>query len=139
MRRRNCQKIQSFTVILPQPFTSNILFTFLLFALFVVSLIPSLPSIKGIFSFIYSTNQGIDNAVPVLLVDGYNVCGYWPKLKKHFIKGRLDVARLKLIEELVEFSMIRGLYFLSLFYSIRGFSVCCNRLNVMLPCLAITK
>ncbi|KAH9750151.1 YacP-like NYN domain-containing protein [Citrus sinensis] len=51
---------------------------------------------------------GIDNAVPVLLVDGYNVCGYWPKLKKHFIKGRLDVARLKLIEELVEFSMIRG-------------------------------
>lgn len=39
----------------------------------------------------------------------------------------------------MEFSMIRGLYFLSLFYSIRGFSVCCNRLNVMLPCLAITK
>ncbi|ESR44618.1 hypothetical protein CICLE_v10003645mg [Citrus x clementina] len=88
---------------------------------------------------LYYTNQGIDNAVPVLLVDGYNVCGYWPKLKKHFIKGRLDVARLKLIEELVEFSMIRGLYFLSLFYSIRGFSVCCNRLYVMLPCLAITK
>ncbi|KAL9451898.1 hypothetical protein AB3S75_013473 [Citrus x aurantiifolia] len=56
---------------------------------------------------LYYTNQGIDNAVPVLLVDGYNVCGYWPKLKKHFIKGRLDVARQKLIEELVEFSMIR--------------------------------
>lgn len=56
---------------------------------------------------LYYTNQGIDNAVPVLLVDGYNVCGYWPKLKKHFTKGRLDVARQKLIEELVEFSMIR--------------------------------
>ncbi|GAY33080.1 hypothetical protein CUMW_281610 [Citrus unshiu] len=45
--------------------------------------------------------------VPVYFVDGYNVCGYWPKLEKHFIKGRLDVARQKLIEELVEFSMIR--------------------------------
>lgn len=56
-----------------------------------------------------STNQvGIDNAVPVLLVDGYNVCGYWMKLKKHFMKGRLDIARQKLIDELVTFSMLRG-------------------------------
>lgn len=64
---------------------------------------------------LYYTNQGIDNAVPVLLVDGYNVCGYWPKLKKHFIKGRLDVARLKLIEELVEFSMIREVKVVAVF------------------------
>ncbi|KAH9750155.1 YacP-like NYN domain-containing protein [Citrus sinensis] len=63
---------------------------------------------RDLTTTLYYTNQGIDNAVPVLLVDGYNVCGYWPKLKKHFIKGRLDVARQKLIEELVEFSMIRG-------------------------------
>ena len=56
----------------------------------------------------YSTNQGLDNAVPVLLVDGYNVCGYWMKLKKHFMKGRLDIARQKLIDELVNFSMLRG-------------------------------
>ncbi|XP_048335191.2 uncharacterized protein LOC107425689 isoform X2 [Ziziphus jujuba] len=56
---------------------------------------------------LYYTNQGLDNAVPVLLVDGYNVCGYWVKLKKHFTNGRLDVARQKLINELVTFSMLR--------------------------------
>ncbi|KAJ0027456.1 hypothetical protein Pint_36189 [Pistacia integerrima] len=54
------------------------------------------------------TNQGIVDAVPVLLVDGYNVCGYWPKLKKYFMKARLDVARQKLIDELITFSMLRG-------------------------------
>lgn len=57
---------------------------------------------------LYHTNQGFDLAVPVLLVDGYNVCGYWPKLKKHFSKGRLDVARQKLIDELIVFSAIKG-------------------------------
>lgn len=56
---------------------------------------------------LYYTNQGIDNAVPVLLVDGYNVCGYWVKLKKHFMNGRLDIARQKLIDELITFSMLR--------------------------------
>ncbi|XP_057987661.1 uncharacterized protein LOC110655183 isoform X5 [Hevea brasiliensis] len=56
---------------------------------------------------LYYTNQVIDNTVPVLLVDGYNVCGYWAKLKKHFINGRLDIARQKLIDELVTFSMLR--------------------------------
>lgn len=55
-----------------------------------------------------STNQGIDTAVPVLLVDGYNVCGYWPKLKKHFTGGRLDLARQKLVDELITFGMLRG-------------------------------
>ncbi|XP_074309247.1 uncharacterized protein LOC141643826 isoform X2 [Silene latifolia] len=54
---------------------------------------------------LYYTNQDVDNAVPVLLVDGYNVCGYWIKLKKHFLNGRLDIARQKLIDELVQFSM----------------------------------
>ncbi|KDP32446.1 hypothetical protein JCGZ_13371 [Jatropha curcas] len=56
---------------------------------------------------LYYTNQILDNAVPVLLVDGYNVCGYWAKLKKHFMNGRLDIARQKLIDELVTFSMLR--------------------------------
>ncbi|GLT90689.1 hypothetical protein SLE2022_086110 [Rubroshorea leprosula] len=56
---------------------------------------------------LYYTNQGIGDAVPVLLVDGYNVCGYWMKLKKHFLKGRLDIARQKLIDELITFSMLR--------------------------------
>ena len=50
----------------------------------------------------------MEDAVPVLLVDGYNVCGYWMKLKKHFMKGRLDVARQKLVDELVSFSMVKG-------------------------------
>ncbi|RDX81660.1 yacP, partial [Mucuna pruriens] len=58
-------------------------------------------------SLYYTNQQDIDNAVPVLLVDGYNVCGYWMKLKKHFMKGRLDIARQKLIDELVTFSMLR--------------------------------
>lgn len=61
------------------------------------------------FFFWYSTNQGLESAVPVLLVDGYNVCGYWPKLKKHFMKGRLDVARQKLLDELIGFSVLKGL------------------------------
>ncbi|KAF3440651.1 hypothetical protein FNV43_RR18935 [Rhamnella rubrinervis] len=56
---------------------------------------------------LYYTHQGLDNAVPVLLVDGYNVCGYWVKLKKHFMNGRLDIARQKLIDELITFSMLR--------------------------------
>ncbi|CAH2045741.1 unnamed protein product [Thlaspi arvense] len=57
---------------------------------------------------LYYTNQGLlDDAVPVLLVDGYNVCGYWMKLKKHFMNGRLDVARQKLVDELVSFSMVK--------------------------------
>ncbi|XP_010252259.1 PREDICTED: uncharacterized protein LOC104593890 isoform X2 [Nelumbo nucifera] len=56
---------------------------------------------------LYYTNQGVDTAVPVLLVDGYNICGYWAKLKKHFINGRLDIARQKLIDELITFSELR--------------------------------
>ncbi|KAJ9550437.1 hypothetical protein OSB04_014482 [Centaurea solstitialis] len=56
---------------------------------------------------LYYTNQGVEGAVPVLLVDGYNVCGYWPKLKKHFMGGRLDIARQKLVDELITFGMLR--------------------------------
>ncbi|CAA3030514.1 Hypothetical predicted protein [Olea europaea subsp. europaea] len=56
---------------------------------------------------LYYTNQGMETAIPVLLVDGYNVCGYWEKLKKHFMNGRLDIARQKLIDELLTFSMLR--------------------------------
>ncbi|KAL5982787.1 hypothetical protein ACLOJK_016864 [Asimina triloba] len=54
-----------------------------------------------------TTNEGLDTAVPVLLVDGYNVCGYWPKLKKYFLSGRLDIARQKLIDELITFSQVQ--------------------------------
>lgn len=56
---------------------------------------------------LYFTNQVLGIAIPVLLVDGYNVCGFWAKLKKHFKNGRLDIARQKLINDLVTFSMVR--------------------------------
>ena len=77
----------------------------------------SLNLITHIHVHSYSTNlQGIlHNVVPVVLVDGYNVCGYWMKLKKDFVKGRLDIAHQKLIDELLSFSMLRVLS-LSLFH-----------------------
>ncbi|KAH9750156.1 YacP-like NYN domain-containing protein [Citrus sinensis] len=86
---------------------------------------------RDLTTTLYYTNQGIDNAVPVLLVDGYNVCGYWPKLKKHFIKGRLDVARQKLIEELVEFSMIRGTVPCAYFPTLLSFAIKVSSLKVI--------
>ncbi|CAN6280616.1 unnamed protein product [Urochloa humidicola] len=39
------------------------------------------------------TNEGLEIASPVILVDGYNVCGYWGKLKKDFLNGRQEIAR----------------------------------------------
>nr|ABF99829.1 expressed protein [Oryza sativa Japonica Group] len=54
-----------------------------------------------------STNQGLEIASPVILVDGYNVCGYWGKLKKDFMNGRQEIARQMLIDELVSFSAVR--------------------------------
>lgn len=56
---------------------------------------------------LYNTDEGLETGLPVMLVDGYNVCGYWAKLKKHFMKGRLEIARDKLIHELVTFSAFR--------------------------------
>lgn len=107
-KRRTFQMIQNFIVILQQLFISKHCLGFFLWSF----LNQSTFQLLGAKSF-YSTNQGLDDAVPVLLVDGYNVCGYWMKLKKHFMKGRLDIARQKLIDELVNFSMLRGLYFAS--------------------------
>ena len=49
-------------------------------------------------------------ASPVILVDGYNVCGYWGKLKSDFLNGNQGIARQMLIDELVSFSAVRGLY-----------------------------
>ncbi len=56
----------------------------------------------------YSTDDGFELARPVLLVDGYNMCGFWPKLKKYFSRGDLEGARDKLINELITFTHIRG-------------------------------
>ncbi|XP_024384541.1 uncharacterized protein [Physcomitrium patens] len=58
---------------------------------------------------LYNTNDGFDFATSVLLVDGYNVCGFWPKLKKHFARGQLETARDKLIHELITFTHVKGL------------------------------
>ena len=56
-----------------------------------------------------STIDGFELAIPVLLVDGYNMCGSWSKLKKHFSRGQLETARDKLIHELITFSHIKGI------------------------------
>lgn len=56
-----------------------------------------------------STNDGFELATPVLLVDGYNMCGAWPKLKKHFSRGQLETARDKLIHELITFTHVKGI------------------------------
>jgi predicted RNA-binding protein with PIN domain len=37
---------------------------------------------------------------PLLFVDGYNIIGAWPRLKKKFQKGELDVCRELLLEDL---------------------------------------
>nr|CAB3497506.1 unnamed protein product [Digitaria exilis] len=72
-----------------------------------------LPDDAGIYedpsSTLQMTNEGLEIASPVILVDGYNVCGYWGKLKKDFLNGRQEIARQMLIDELVSFSAVRGM------------------------------
>ena len=43
----------------------------------------------------------------MLIVDGYNVCGCWPKLKEPFRAGRIEESRNLLIEELSFFADVR--------------------------------
>ncbi|KAJ3683510.1 hypothetical protein LUZ60_013737 [Juncus effusus] len=45
---------------------------------------------------------------PVTLIDGYNLCGFWDKLKPDFKAGRLDSARDKLLIPLIKYSKITG-------------------------------
>lgn len=109
--KKSFQKILSSIMILSS-FTS--MQSLSLFFMFVESITPegqfATVAFWGLW-FLSSTNQGLEIAIPVLLVDGYNVCGYWAKLKKHFMSGRLDIARQKLIDELVTFSVLKGLLF----------------------------
>mmetsp|Transcript_14758 Transcript_14758/g.19455 ORF Transcript_14758/g.19455 Transcript_14758/m.19455 type:complete len:370 (+) Transcript_14758:156-1265(+) len=42
------------------------------------------------------------------LVDGYNIIGAWPKLKKKMEKDELDIAREMLINDLVELKYFKG-------------------------------
>lgn len=56
-----------------------------------------------------SEDVGSNRKPPALLVDGYNVCGQWKKLKKKILAGDLEDARDGLERELTEYSHIRGL------------------------------
>lgn len=47
-------------------------------------------------------------AVGVVLVDGYNVCGAWPKLQKHFRRGELEDARMKLLDACTPYGRANG-------------------------------
>lgn len=44
----------------------------------------------------------------VLLVDGYNIIGAWPKLRKLARKSNMDLARVRLVEMLSSFVAFRG-------------------------------
>lgn len=44
----------------------------------------------------------------VLLVDGYNICGYWPRLNHYFSKGDLQTARDRLLVDLAMYGSVRG-------------------------------
>ena len=48
------------------------------------------------------------SAPTLLLVDGYNVIGAWPKLRKWVRKSNLDLARITLVEMLSGFVAFRG-------------------------------
>lgn len=45
---------------------------------------------------------------PVLYIDGYNIIGAWPRLRKHRDRGDLEDARRHLIDDVAEFSYMRG-------------------------------
>lgn len=41
-------------------------------------------------------------------MDGYNVCGAWPKLQKHFRRGELEDARMKLLDACTPYGRANG-------------------------------
>ena len=49
----------------------------------------------------------LDVSLPTLLVDGYNVIGAWPRLKKRFQKGDLQTARDLLLEDVADYAIRR--------------------------------
>lgn len=51
----------------------------------------------------YSTD-----AEPLLFVDGYNVIGAWPKLRKWRDRADLETARRLLLNDVAEFRAVRG-------------------------------
>ncbi|GJP84624.1 hypothetical protein CLOP_g14679 [Closterium sp. NIES-67] len=52
----------------------------------------------------YSDYENIStDALPLVLVDGYNVVGSWPKLKKPFLRGDTQEARERLLLEVLPY------------------------------------
>jgi predicted RNA-binding protein with PIN domain len=47
------------------------------------------------------------HTLPQLFVDGYNVIGFWPRLKKPFDKGDLQTARNLLLDDVADFTIGR--------------------------------
>lgn len=47
-------------------------------------------------------------ADPVLFIDGYNVVGAWPRLKKLRDKADMEGARMLLLRDVEEFAHVRG-------------------------------
>ncbi|CAI5971652.1 unnamed protein product [Closterium sp. NIES-65] len=48
------------------------------------------------------------DALPLVLVDGYNVVGSWPKLKKPFLRGNTEEARERLLLEVLPYPRYAG-------------------------------
>lgn len=67
---------------------------------------PSMPA-SGLEDLLMDSDAA--RKPPALLVDGYNVCGQWKKLKKKILAGDLEDAREGLEKELVDYSHIRGI------------------------------
>ncbi|KAK3248917.1 hypothetical protein CYMTET_41638 [Cymbomonas tetramitiformis] len=73
---------------------------------------------------------------PVLIVDGYNVCGFWPKLSKHFHRGDLEEARTRLLNELANYSQYRGIKTICVFDA-KGGPNEGTTVEIMCECLSV--
>ncbi|KAJ3709198.1 hypothetical protein LUZ61_012903 [Rhynchospora tenuis] len=56
----------------------------------------------------------------VVLVDAYNLCGQWEKLKPDFSSGRLSTARDKLIDYLVMYNEVREFKVVAVFDAVKS-------------------
>ncbi|KAJ1704626.1 hypothetical protein LUZ63_004405 [Rhynchospora breviuscula] len=56
----------------------------------------------------------------VVLVDAYNLCGQWEKLKPDFTSGRLSTARDKLIDYLVMYNEVREFKVVAVFDAVKS-------------------
>lgn len=70
---------------------------------------------RTIFQILISTTE--ESGELVVLIDAYNLCGKWEKLRPDFKSGRLSIARDKLISSLIMYSELRGFFYLLELYS----------------------